>query len=182
MYGCDSVSLTPNPGSPGPLWLRQNVQCLQLPAAGLCCAPQKAQHHKRIKPDGSKRERVAKSLHVEESTQDSIFLMLQMSKELLFNVSFIVHQLSYDFCNTMQGEQKKTQPRTLFSGTHLTHSPAIDLPCSRHFLSAHKSSKWPKHSQSLTEIRLQVFSTKSSLLPRSDHLATRTANLFRETP
>lgn len=136
------------------------MECLQLPAAGLCCAPQKAQHHKRIKPDGSKRERVAKFLHIEESMQDSIFLMLQTSKELLSKVSFIEHQLSYDFCNTMQGEQKKTQLRTLFSGTHLTHSPAIDLPSSRHFLSAHKSSKWSKHSQSLTEIRVQVFFNK----------------------
>lgn len=113
--------------------------------------------------------------------QDWIFLMLQTSIQLLSNVSFIVLQLSYDFCNTMQGEQRKTQLRTLFSGTHLTYFSTVDLPCSSYFLFALKSSEWSKHSQSLIKVS-QVFSTKSSLLPHSDHLATGTANLFREMP
>lgn len=91
------------------------------------------------------------------SLQGWIFLMLQTSIKLLSNVFFIVLQLSYDFCNTMQGEQRKTQPHTLFSGTHLTYFPTVDLPCSRYFLSALKSSKWSKHSQSLIKIEVKCF-------------------------
>jgi len=114
--------------------------------------------------------------------QDWVFLMLQTSIKLLSNVSFTVLQLSYDFCNTMQGEQRKTQLCTFFLRETSNIFPHSDLPCSRYFLSALQSSEWSKQSQSSTKNKSQVFSTKSSLLPHSDHLATGTANLFRKMP